>query len=132
MEAYAGLLPLAADLPASFCPGCNNLLTPSSTGKVRCGFCSYSEAVKDAGVEVVTRSRPKPVPSWVTAGSEGAAAREDDGLNAASGRATVDEPCVKCGHGQLLFYTMQLRSADEGQTVFYECPKCSHKWSVNN
>ena len=47
-------------------------------------------------------------------------------------RATVDEPCPKCGHPQLEFYTLQLRSADEGQTVFYECPSCRHKYSQNN
>lgn len=47
-------------------------------------------------------------------------------------RATVDEPCPKCGHQGLEFYTLQLRSADEGQTVFYECPQCSYKYSQNN
>ena len=47
-------------------------------------------------------------------------------------RATVDETCPKCGHEGLEFYTLQLRSADEGQTVFYECPECSYKYSQNN
>jgi len=51
-----------------------------------------------------------------------------------SRHAKVDEPCPKCGHPEMSFYTMQLRSADEGSTVFYEClsKKCGHKYSQNN
>jgi len=44
----------------------------------------------------------------------------------------INEPCPKCGHDQRKFFTMQLRSADEGQTVFYECLKCGFKERVNN
>ena len=47
-------------------------------------------------------------------------------------RATIEEPCPKCKHPVLEYYTMQLRSADEGQTVFYECQKCGHTYSTNN
>lgn len=46
--------------------------------------------------------------------------------------ATVNETCPRCSHGVASFFTMQLRSADEGQTVFYTCLKCTYKWSVNN
>jgi DNA-directed RNA polymerase I subunit RPA12 len=46
-------------------------------------------------------------------------------------RAVVKEACPKCGHPELQYYTMQLRSADEGQTVFYECAKCGHTFSTN-
>ncbi|KAL6764882.1 DNA-directed RNA polymerase I subunit [Haematococcus lacustris] len=56
----------------------------------------------------------------------------DEELAKGRKRATVDEPCPKCKHPVLEFYTMQLRSADEGQTVFYECTKCGHKYSQNN
>jgi DNA-directed RNA polymerase I subunit RPA12 len=46
----------------------------------------------------------------------------------------VEEPCPKCGHPEMSFYTMQLRSADEGSTVFYTCldKACGYKFSQNN
>jgi DNA-directed RNA polymerase I subunit RPA12 len=45
-------------------------------------------------------------------------------LAAAAAAAQIDQPCPKCDHPELEYYTMQLRSADEGQTVFYECTNC--------
>lgn len=45
--------------------------------------------------------------------------------------ALVNEECPKCNNPQMKFYTLQTRSADEGQTVFYECLKCSYKTKVD-
>ena len=85
---------------------------------------------------VVTTSHPKPEPEWLSEYRATAAAAAGEGGAATSlvrkaARATITEDCPQCKHPTLEFYTMQLRSADEGQTVFYECPKCTHTFSVN-
>jgi DNA-directed RNA polymerase subunit M/transcription elongation factor TFIIS len=38
----------------------------------------------------------------------------------------INEACPKCHYPKLQFRTLQLRSADEGSTVFYTCPRCEY------
>ncbi|KAA0154936.1 hypothetical protein FNF27_02989 [Cafeteria roenbergensis] len=93
-----------------------------------CSGCKFSCRYEDLSTAVLaceTHSKQRELPLWqrsllAPAGGDGKAAR-----------ALVDEPCPKCAHSQMFFYTMQMRSADEGQTVFFECPKCGHNYSVN-
>mmetsp|Transcript_17369 Transcript_17369/g.24140 ORF Transcript_17369/g.24140 Transcript_17369/m.24140 type:complete len:118 (-) Transcript_17369:123-476(-) len=113
-----------------FCPSCRMILKISETGDVECTVCSYTSNLNQMnGIPVrITVSKPRPVPLWAKSDEEQAALRSVKETT----RATVEEPCVKCGHPEVGFYTVQLRSVDEGQTVFYECPACKHTWSVNN
>lgn len=115
-----------------FCDTCGNLLDPASSNAIVCANCSESYAAANyKNLEVVTRSAPGAFPSvlkqkrsvvQVTAPNE----QENEG------RATIQEKCPKCGNDTMTFFTLQLRSADEGSTVFYECPRCAHKHSTNN
>jgi len=38
----------------------------------------------------------------------------------------VERKCPKCGNDKMSYATLQLRSADEGQTVFFTCLKCKY------
>ncbi|KAI1305810.1 DNA-directed RNA polymerase I subunit RPA12 [Halotydeus destructor] len=44
----------------------------------------------------------------------------------------VDRKCWKCGHDKMSYATLQTRSADEGQTVFYTCIKCGAQENENS
>ena len=41
--------------------------------------------------------------------------------------AAVEHVCSKCEYTLATYSTMQTRSADEGQTVFYTCLRCGRK-----
>jgi len=134
---------------APFCPRCGTLLVLPDAGSVRCDLCPYAvELAALPRAPIVTRSFPKPEPAWLlehraaAAAAAARAAREAGGaeMAAAAGdggvvRATVAEECPKCKAPSMSFYTMQLRSADEGQTVFYECTVggkgCGFRFSLN-
>lgn len=99
-------------------------MDPPSGEYIECTCCPFKCNFSDLEIpEIVTKSAPQPRPAWV----------KDEAISKASDKyATIEEPCPKCSHPQLFFYTMQLRSVDEGSTVFYECPSCSHTFSQNN
>ena len=43
----------------------------------------------------------------------------------------VDIECPKCSNMKAYFWTLQTRAADEAETRFYKCTKCSHRWRAN-
>lgn len=83
-------------------------------------------------LSIVTRSHPSAFPSALRQKRQlvnTAAALGDDNKPQ---EATIKEKCPGCGNDEMNFHTLQLRSADEGTTVFYDCPKCGYKFSQNN
>lgn len=56
---------------------------------------------------------------------------EDEDIEEEEG-PVVDRTCKKCGNNKMSYAAIQLRSADEGQTVFFTCTKCSFKESENS
>lgn len=131
-----------------FCNDCGNLLDARTSAKVKtlnCAVCGSSckgllalclvvhvelTDLPDTSAKVViTRSKPSDLPSSLRAKrSEVQTVNEQD----VQQNASIRETCPNCGQEEVRYYTQQLRSADEGSTVFYECPKCGHKWNQNN
>lgn len=119
-----------------FCDLCGTLLNFDSTTYASCALCGNRRDVKDfQGKEMRCSMGPQDfMRRWgmepFIAPLENGVARGND-TEEVQQRAVVHEECPKCSHPSLEYYTRQLRSADEGQTVFYECPNCHHKFSQN-
>ncbi|KAJ3397523.1 DNA-directed RNA polymerase I core subunit rpa12 [Lobulomyces angularis] len=101
------LLPLPGTFPALECHNCQK----SVDSKIYLNFSVKSETAKDKfGFKPDNQS--------------------DKVLKTTD--ATIDEKCPKCDATELTFKTAQLRSADEGQTIFYNCLKCGYKAKLNS
>ncbi len=98
-----------------FCPKCGSILRPKEKGDKKflfcnCGFTKSPEGetgeIKEAGsrnkkIEVVENVETNP---------------------------KVKMTCEKCAHGIAYYWTQQTRGADEPETRFFRCVKCSHTW----
>jgi DNA-directed RNA polymerase I subunit RPA12 len=120
-----------------FCAQCGTILDPPVADCITCDYCGYRCKFDDINIgEVITFSALRTKPAWVGDDEEAHAPHTDPASHHVkhneSKHVLIEEPCPKCGNHELYFYTMQLRSVDEGSTVFYECPKCAHKYSQNN
>lgn len=121
-----------------FCERCGNLLSlPElypTQGSLRCDQCHRSQKFNvEEHSGIVTRSNPAAFPSALRQKrSLVQHSIHSVGLDKDATAPMMQESCPKCKHPEMKYHTLQLRSADEGTTVFYECPKCAHKFSTNN
>merc|ERR1712146_98773 len=110
---------------SDFCAACGALIIIPDYGKfAECAVCGFRTEVQDLA-EKVLLSSVKPRSFAPEACFGGQVQNKKDQL------ATVQETCPKCGYEEMAFYCLQLRSVDEGQTVFYSCLNCGHTYSTN-
>ena len=85
---------------------------------------SSSDEITDIEYKpVISTSKPGAFPSELRAKRSNVQAN-DEVLKEAS----IERTCPNCSNPEMLYHTKQLRSADEGTTVFYTCPKCGFKY----
>lgn len=123
MASIAGLL---------FCQSCGNLLETNVARKemIACELCGQQNRDTSQRV-IVTTSKPTAFPSSLRTRLRSVVAEPTE-EDAGSGEAVVNKACEKCNNEQCTWTAVQLRSADEGSTVFYTCTKCRHRWSEQN
>lgn len=111
----------------NFCPQCGAILpTLGPTGGLLCPVCKH-----EADIEVFQEAQVKYSVHFNTRSDY----KEESKLKANRSRTegpVVERRCPRCGCDTMSYASLQLRSADEGQTVFYTCTKCQFKETENS
>ncbi|MFT4307818.1 MAG: transcription factor S [Candidatus Woesearchaeota archaeon] len=105
-----------------FCPKCKKIMKPSRTnGKLvfTCTNTACGHVLKKVDKQATT----------ITSKST---KREDVELavvdEKAEARPIVEVECRACGNTKAYFWSKQTRAADEAETRFFRCTKCSKTW----
>lgn len=80
----------------------------------------------EASKEIVTKSKPSDFPSYLRQKLSTTQTVKRHEVNT---EATTNQTCSKCGRTEVRFSAVQLRSADEGSTIFYTCD-CGFKYVI--
>ncbi|KAJ5286730.1 DNA-directed RNA polymerase I subunit [Penicillium angulare] len=111
-----------------FCTDCGNLLresTGDSNAILHCTVCGTRN--KDTIPQtIVSESKPSAFPSALRAKRSAVQTLSAEDRKT---EAITQHTCNQCGRKEMFYTTVQLRSADEGSTVFYRCV-CGYKYVI--
>ncbi|XP_063301549.1 DNA-directed RNA polymerase I subunit RPA12 [Pelobates fuscus] len=103
---------------SDFCSDCGSVLPPpGDQDTVTCRRCSHRTQVTEFLGKCVQTS------VIINKLDTIALSNESDDTGALNG-PLIDRRCSRCGFDKMVYHTRQMRSADEGQTVFYTCTQC--------
>nr|ACQ58531.1 DNA-directed RNA polymerase I subunit RPA12 [Anoplopoma fimbria] len=105
----------------NFCSECGNVLPlPGLQDTVRCPRCSFCIPVAEfSGQEIRSTVIFNPE-------KQSSVALEDEEGSELKG-PVIDRRCSRCNKEGMVYHTRQMRSADEGRTVFFTCIHCRYQ-----
>ncbi|XP_049606459.1 DNA-directed RNA polymerase I subunit RPA12 isoform X1 [Syngnathus scovelli] len=105
----------------NFCPECGNVLPlPGMEDAICCPRCSFSISVSElSGREIRSTVVFNPV-------DKSSMVQESSNDTEVKG-PVIDRRCSRCNKEGMIYHTRQMRSADEGQTVFFTCMHCRYQ-----
>jgi DNA-directed RNA polymerase I subunit RPA12 len=115
-----------------FCDTCGSLLPRGNPGEaedemIKCDDCF--QLTKDTSTKkIISKSKYNAFPSPLRAKHSEVQAVNAEDLQV---EAVISKECPECHRTEMFYHTKQLRSADEGTTVFYRC-ECGYRENTNN
>ncbi|EEP77565.1 predicted protein [Uncinocarpus reesii 1704] len=97
-----------------FCEDCGNLLDDIPDELLRYTALNYTQTSTSENFPSRLRNKLKSYTQEVTREAVGSGPQ-------------IEMDCVKCPSREVTYAQVQLRSADEGSTIFYTCMKCKHR-----
>ena len=102
-------------MESEFCGNCGSILPQVSvfSDKVVCYCCKDVSDMREGSVmeyRIIFNQRQE--------------FKESEKDKEAAEGPVIERVCSKCGFDKMSYATLQLRSADEGQTVFFTCVRC--------
>lgn len=101
-----------------FCQKCGSLMLPDKEKKkMRCSSCGYSDKKSSPGMKLrlsENAGKEKEI-HVIEKGEENMLPK-------------MKATCNKCGNDEAYYWHIQTRAADEPETRFNRCTKCSHTW----
>ena len=98
-----------------FCPECSSILRPKAKGTKKILYCGCGYTKAPEGESIVIKEK-------IEAPKEVEIVKEMELL------PKIRTLCTKCQNTAAYYWTQQTRGADEPETRFFKCTKCTHTW----
>ncbi len=102
-----------------FCPKCHTLMFPDKqTKELVCRRCDHREKISKGSKKITDKAESKKEILILDETTETTPKTKAE--------------CPECGNNEAYYHLRQTRAADEPETKFYRCTKCSHTWRDYN
>lgn len=122
------------NINSEFCIHCKSFIDIPLIGDyIECNNCKFRTNIRDIRINpiITVKDYSKNKKKWLEDYNNRTGTINNDNNKQFD---IIEQACINnnCDSNKCYYTARQLRSADEGQTIFYQCIKCGERFTLNN